>query len=47
MTSTDYCSFCCCTHVTGVCPREDETEKQYWDRMRRLENEEQGAKNET
>lgn len=33
---TDYCPQCYVEHVTAECPREDETEQAYWQRMKRL-----------
>lgn len=44
--ATDYCPHCCVVHVTCECPREDETEKQYWDRMERKRLDEQEVINE-
>ena len=34
--ATDYCPQCCVTHVTAICPREDETESQYWARIDKM-----------
>ena len=29
----DYCPHCCCNHVIGEHPKDDETEQAYWRRM--------------
>jgi len=41
---TDYCPHCCVVHVTCECPREDETEKQYWLRMEKYSEIERARK---